>query len=457
MLANKLSVVYIWGWISKFSQVAAGLLTVPLIISSLGVSNYAEYTYLISIFLFLAYLDLSIPTSLLRIISKYKNKSFNKYQNTVIFTAKRTLILLSIIVFIVAFFFVFIRLSEAGNDILGKLLTLIAIIIYCASFPFRISGSLLQAHGKIIQIDKVMTSISLLKIGVIFIAIRFEPVQIEWWLLIFVLGEFFTHFLQYFFNQSSYSSTPSQISEFSSKHRNYLVKFGFSISVIALINFLILNSPVWVLHSLKGFEAYVSAYSLAIIISVNFFTVIGRYQTVTIPKSISISQLIRKKVLSGALRYLVLALLISYIFYVSVLMLGYFGLLHHWLKSEVIANATLRAFSIVFPGYIFYQITTLFRNFIVMNIGRYGVIKLLFGIYIISLGFLYLMPSILQKLGCFAFLLCVVGFLSLFNSKKYDSSVMLSKYYLFCAGILTLFILTCLFINIYGANSLMNI
>ncbi len=457
MTIRNLSSVYIWGWISKFSQLAAGLLIVPLIISNLGVNRYSEYTYLISIFLFMAYLDLNIPTSLMKIISKYNNNSFHKYQHIVISTAKSTLIFNGLVVFAILFILIYLRLIESGNDLTDKLLSMLAILLYCASFPLRIAGPLLQASGKIVQTDKVMSLISIIKVVMIFITTRFAHIGLELWLVIFALGEYLTHFLQYIFYKSNNVKTDSQIFEFSSRHRNYLIKFGFLITVISLINFLILNSPLWVLHSLKNYEVYVSAYSLVLLISVNFFSLISRYQVLSIPKSITNLESNRKDVYLGALKYLIFALCVSYIFYVCVLLFGFLGILNHWLKSPVIADATLYLFSIIFPGYIFYQITSLFRNVIVMNIGRFGIIKLLAGFYTVILFFLYMMPSISLKFAGFGFILFVISLFSIFNSRRYGSKVSTHKYYVYIICIFLLFTFTYFLMNFFPKSALIHL
>jgi hypothetical protein len=405
----------------------------------------------------MAYLDLNIPTSLMKIVSKYNNNSFHKYQYIVISTAKNTLIFNGLVVFVIAFFLIYLRLPESSNDLTAKILSMLAILLYCASFPLRIAGPLLQASGKIIQTDKVMSLISLLKVIIIFTVTRFGQIGLELWLIIFALGEYFTHFLQYIIYNSNNAKTHGQIFEFSSRHRNYLIKFGFLITVISLVNFLILNSPLWVLHSLKNFEVYVSAYSLVLLISVNFFSLISRYQVLSIPKSITNSQLNRRDVYLGALRYLIFALGISYVFYVCVLFLGFLGILHHRLKSPIIADATLYIFSIIFPGYIFYQITSLFRNLVVMNIGRLGVIKLLAGFYTIILFFLYTMPSVFLKFVGFGFILCVISLFSIFNSKRYGPNVLTYKYYLYIVCIFLLFIFTYLLTNFFYLGTIIRL
>ena len=435
-----------WGWMSKLSQVMSGVIVIPLIVGKLGVYEYTKYTYILSILAISAYFDFGIPNAVTKIFSKYKNSQINRFEEVVIVTSNKILKNIGFIVFI-CLMVIFTWHEEISDNTFANSILLLSIAIYCSSFPFRIYAPYLVVSGKIVLIDKITIFVSIIRLIIIFMYTEYFQVEVVFLVLIYSVFELVTSFFSYKLSKLKTNFTNEGGIKFSYKHAKYILSFGSSTSFLGALSGLLLNLPIVIMHNTGNQESYVAAYSIFLLITINFFAFMARYQVLLLPVSVAKSNDSRSLVISLLIKYISICLILSLVFYITFQANIISNFLLNMMNIKNIERQFEFVFAVMFPAYIFFLLTSSFRSVVVFNARKLPVyLILIFSIFFGSLG-LYCVLGSESKLRVYACLLFLASLLTLYASKYYYSAPGLDvKIFIFALSIC----------GFYGINFFMN-
>lgn len=359
----------IFALLQKSSQILYGVISIPIILSVLGKTEYGIWIIISQIIALSYFLDLGIGNSFSRFLTRLKKKNMNFAIDKLFSTAFIFIGIISTVILISAFIFSNEFLSIYGLepsqiDNYNKIF-LLGLVFAMIVFPFRIFTGVYLSYHKLPILDTVVSFVAFSKLIILYLFYKGSLLSIA--SLVYVVNgmELISFLILYYFARK-FLDFNILFEKFDLRLLKIIFSFSLYNIAFSFFMFILLQYPVFFISKYVSVDEVI-LFSIPIMILVSIGAILGRIGTVFTPISIELNK--NRKELSEILfKYNNLISFLALIFFIILNFIGE-SLIAVWLtklSSDDITNISKIFIMISFPYLTFVGFTgiknTLFAN-----------------------------------------------------------------------------------------------
>lgn len=316
----------IFALIQKSAQILYGIVSVPIILSAIGQTEYGVWIIISQMIALSYFFDMGIGNSFARFLTRFKKKNMSFAINRLFSTSIFFISIISICILIAAslfshYFLTLYGLSEEQVNSYNNIF-IIGLVFAMILFPFRIFTGVYLSYHKLPILDIIVSLIALVKLGLLYFLYKLMLLEIN--TLVFVVSgmELFSFFLLFLYAKK-FVVFQLRISNFNWK----LLKIIFSFSIynigFSFFVFVLLQYPIFFISKFISVNN-VMLFSIPITILVSIGAILGRVGTVFTPISIELRKKIddKQKLIEMLFKYSNFISLLALVFVIAVYFFG---------------------------------------------------------------------------------------------------------------------------------------
>ncbi|KLE11777.1 hypothetical protein AF80_00065 [Aliarcobacter butzleri L355] len=361
----------IFALLQKSSQMLYGVISIPIILSALGKTEYGIWIIISQLIALSYFLDLGIGNSFSRFLTRLKKKNMNFAIDKLFSTAFIFIGIISTVILFFSFIFSHEFLSIYGLDSSQidnyNNIFLLGLVFAMIVFPFRIFTGVYLSYHKLPILDIVISAVAFSKLIILYLLYKSSLLSIT--SLVYVVNgmELMSFLILYYFARN-FLDFNILFEKFDLRLLKIIFSFSLYNIAFSFFMFVLLQYPVFFISKYVSVDEVI-LFSIPIMILVSIGAILGRVGTVFTPISIELNKNYNRKKLSEMLfKY---NNLISFFALTFFIILNFIGepLIAIWLtdlSSDDITNISKIFIMISFPYLTFVGFTgiknTLFAN-----------------------------------------------------------------------------------------------